>query len=118
MFFQKIPKYLIKKGALQEVLMSMKINRGGIDKSSSESILRGLTRIKQSEKEPAHIAADDKDELSTPTLDLKVLQHKVMPVLEVRPEKVEQIKLQVETRIYRISPGKIAERLMAEAMEI
>jgi len=97
----------------------MEVNLGtdGIDKIDSEYIKRDIKRIKENEKVPAH-AESDKVELSSKALDLKEMQMKTMSFPDVRPEKVEQIKMQVDSGTYNISPGEIAARLIEEAMEL
>lgn len=97
--------------------MSIKIGTDGIDKINSEYIKRDIKRIKESEKVPT-IAPGDKVELSSKVLDLKEMQIKTMSFPDVRPEKVEQIKMQLDSGTYNISPGEIAERLIDEAMEL
>jgi negative regulator of flagellin synthesis FlgM len=97
--------------------MSVKISNDSIDKISSEYIQRDLKRIKENEDTPANFVADDQVELSTEALDLKQMQVKTMSFPDVRTEKVDQIKMQVENGTYKISPGKIAERLIEDSME-
>ena len=98
--------------------MNVKIGADGIDKINSEYIKRDIKRIKESEKASNNIEPGDKVELSSKALDLKEMQTKTMSFPDVRPEKVEQIKMQVDRGTYNISPGKIAERLIDEAMEL
>jgi flagellar biosynthesis anti-sigma factor FlgM len=98
--------------------MSVKIGTDGIDKLSSEYIKRDIKRIKKSEKASNHIEPDDQVELSSKALDLKELQMKTMSLPDVRPEKVEQIKMQLDSDTYNIAPGEIAERLIEEATEL
>lgn len=98
--------------------MSVKVGTDGIDKINSEYIKPDIKRIKESEKVPAHIKPGDKVEPSSNTLDLKEIQIKTMSFPDVRPEKVEQIKMQLHSGTYNISPGKIAERLIEEAIEL
>jgi negative regulator of flagellin synthesis FlgM len=98
--------------------MAMKISSDGIDKINSEFIQRDLKRIKDSEEEPSNIDSDDKVELSSKALDLKEMQGKALSFPDIRPEKVEQIKMQVENGTYKISTEKIAERLIEDAMEV
>ena len=95
--------------------MDVKIGTDGIDKINSEYIKRDIKRIKASEKVPT--VESDKVELSSEALDLKEMQIKTMSFPDIRPEKVEQIKTQLDSGTYDISPGKIAERLIEEAME-
>ncbi len=92
--------------------MSVKIGTDGIDKINSEYI----KRIKESEKVPT--VESDKVELSSNALDLKEMEIKTMSFPDVSPEKVEQIKMQIDSGTYNISPGKIAERLIEEAIEL
>ena len=96
--------------------MDVKIGTDGIDKISSEYTKRDIKRIKASEKVPT--IESDKVELSSKALDLKEMQIKTMSFPDIRPEKVEQIKTQLDSGTYDISPGKIAERLIEEAMEL
>ncbi len=98
--------------------MSVKIATDGIDKLSSEYIKRDIKRIKQSEKASNYIEPDDQVELSSKALDLKEMQMKTMSFPDVRPEKIEQIKMQVDSGTYNISPGEIAERLIEEAIQL
>ena len=94
--------------------MSIKIGSDTVDKINSELIQRDLKRIKHSEEEaPTNMASDDRVELSSKALDLK---SKAMSVPDIRPEKVEQIKMQVDNGTYQISSQKIAERMIDEAM--
>jgi len=97
--------------------MDVKIGTDGIDKISSEYITRDIIRIKESEKVTAPIESD-KIELSSKNLDLTEMQMKIMSFPDIRAEKVEQIKMQLESGTYNISPGEIAERLIEEAMEL
>ncbi len=97
--------------------MTINIGSDGIDKIDSEYSKRDINRIKENEKTPAH-ARSDKVELSSNALDLKEMQMKTMAFPDVRPEKVEQIKMQVDSGTYNISPGEIAARLIEEAMEL
>jgi flagellar biosynthesis anti-sigma factor FlgM len=98
--------------------MSVKIGTDGIDNSNSEYIQRDIKRNDVNEKVPAHIKPGDKVEPSSNALDLKEIQIKTMSFPDVRPEKVEQIKMQLHSGTYNISPGKIAERLIEEAIEL
>jgi negative regulator of flagellin synthesis FlgM len=98
--------------------MNVKIGAVGSDKINSEYIKRDIKRIKQGEKASNNIEPGDKVELSPKALDLKEMQMKTMSFPEVRPEKVEQIKTQLDSDTYNISPGKIAERLIEEAIEL
>jgi flagellar biosynthesis anti-sigma factor FlgM len=95
--------------------MDVKIGTDGIDKINSEYIKPGIKRINESEEVPTNIESD-KAELSSKTLDLKEMQMKTMSFPDVRPEKVEQIKMKLDSGTYNISPGEIAERLIEEAM--
>jgi flagellar biosynthesis anti-sigma factor FlgM len=97
--------------------MDVKIGTDGIDKINSEYIKPGIKRIKESEKVPAHIESD-KVELSSKVRDLKEMQMKTMSFPDIRPEKVEQIKMKLDSGTYNISPGEIAERLIEEAMDL
>ena len=95
--------------------MSIKVTGDSIDKINNEYIQRDLKRIKQNEKEPTDIASDDKVELSAKALDLK---SRAMSMPDIRPEKVDQIKMQVDNGTYNISSEKIAERMIEEAVEV
>jgi flagellar biosynthesis anti-sigma factor FlgM len=97
--------------------MAVKIGVDGIDKIDSEYIKQDIIRIKESEEVPANIESD-KAELSSKALDLKEMQMKTMSFPDVRAEKVEQIKMLLDSGTYNISPGEIAERLIEEAMEL
>lgn len=98
--------------------MDVKIDTDGIDnKINSEYIKPGIIRAKENEEVPAHIEYD-KAELSSKALDLKDMQMKTMSFPDVRAEKVEQIKMLLESGTYNISPGDIAERLIEEAMAL
>lgn len=97
--------------------MSVKPGTDGIDKINSEYIKPGINRINENEKVPTHIEPD-KVELSSKTLDLKKMQMKTMSFPDVRPDIVEQIKTQLDSGTYNISPGEIAERLIEEATEL
>jgi negative regulator of flagellin synthesis FlgM len=97
--------------------MSVKTGTDGIDKINSEYIKPDIKRINDSEKVPTKIESD-KVELSSKALDLKKIQMKTMSFPDVRPEKVEQIKTQLDSGTYNISPAKIAERLIEEATKL
>jgi flagellar biosynthesis anti-sigma factor FlgM len=97
--------------------MDVKVGTDGIDKINSEYIKPDIKRIDESEKVPARIESD-KIELSSKALDLKEMQMKTMSFPDVRPDKVEQIKMQVDSGTYNISPGEIAERLIEEATDL
>ncbi len=97
--------------------MDINIGSDGIDKIDSEYIKRNIKRTKESEKVPAHIESEQV-ELSSRGLDLKEMQMKAMSFPDVRPEKVQQIKMQLDSGLYNISPGEIAERMIEEAMEL
>ena len=97
--------------------MDVNIGTDGIDKIDSDYLKRNIKRIKESEKVPAHFEPDQV-ELSSRGLDLKEMQMKAMSFPDVRPEKVQQIKMQLDSGLYNISPGEIAERMIEEAMEL
>jgi flagellar biosynthesis anti-sigma factor FlgM len=97
--------------------MDVKTGTDGIDKINSEYIKPGIIRIKESEEVPTNIESD-KAELSSKALDLKEMQMKTMSFPDVRAEKIEQIKMLLDSGTYNISPGEIAERLIEEAMEL
>jgi flagellar biosynthesis anti-sigma factor FlgM len=97
--------------------MTINIGSDGIDKIDSEYIKRDIKRTKESEKVPAHFVPEQV-ELSSRGLDLKEMQMKAMSFPDVRPEKIEQIKMQLDSGLYNISPGEIAERMIQEAMEL
>jgi flagellar biosynthesis anti-sigma factor FlgM len=96
--------------------MDVNIGTDGIDKIDSEYLKRNMKCFKESEKVPAH-PEPDQVELSSRGLDLKEMQMKAMSFPDVRPGKVEQIKMQLDSGLYNISPGEIAERMIEEAME-
>lgn len=98
--------------------MSIKIgSNSGIDKINNEFIQKDLKRIKKSEEDKTNISSDDKVELSSRAMDLKEMQSQAMSSPDVRSEKVQQIKTNIENGTYSISSEKIAERLIEEAME-
>lgn len=98
--------------------MSIKIgSNSGIDKINNEFIQKDLKRIKKSEEDKTNISSDDKVELSSRAMDLKEMQSQAMSSPDVRTEKVQQIKTNIENGTYSISSEKIAERLIEEAME-
>ena len=96
--------------------MDVKVGTDGIDKINSEYIKPGIKRSKASEKVPG--VESDRGELSSNALELKEMEIKTMSFPDVRPEKVEQIKTQVNSSTYNIAPEKIAERLIEAAMEL
>ncbi|MGE5344184.1 MAG: flagellar biosynthesis anti-sigma factor FlgM [Candidatus Omnitrophota bacterium] len=95
----------------------MKISADGIDKISSEILQRDLKRIRNSERETATTSSEDRVEISSRALDLKAMHAKAKASPDVRTETVNQIKMQIDNGTYRISHDKIAEQLIAEAME-
>lgn len=96
--------------------MDAKIGTDGIDKINSEYLEQDIKRIKASEKVPG--VESDKVELSSEALNLKEMEIKTMSFPDIRPEKVEQVKTQLNSGAYHIAPEKIAERLIEEAMEL
>ncbi|MCP4148672.1 MAG: flagellar biosynthesis anti-sigma factor FlgM [bacterium] len=94
----------------------MKINYDGVDKLNSEFILKDLNRVKSTGKgkKAENFASEDKVEISSKALDLKAMQETAMKSPDVRTEKVNAIKLQVDEGSYSISGEKIAERLIEE----
>ena len=97
--------------------MTINIDSDSIDKIDSEYSKRDIKRINENEKTHDHFESD-KVKLSSKILDLKEMEMKTMSFPDVRPEKVEQIKMQVDSGTYNISPGEIAARLIEEAMEL
>jgi len=97
--------------------MDANIGTDGIDKINGDYLKRNIKCFKESEKMPAHFEPDQV-ELSSRGLDLKEMQMKARSFPDVKPEKVEQIKMQLDSGLYNISPGEIAERLIEEAMEL
>lgn len=87
--------------------MSIDTDANGTEKHNSESIQKDLKHIKKSEEV----------ELSSQTLDLKEMQTAAMASPDVRTEKVEQIKMQINSGTYKISSEEIAQQLIEEAME-
>lgn len=93
----------------------MKVNLGGVDKLNSEFAQRDLKRIKDTDKKStASFASEDKVEISSKALDLKAMSEAAMKTPDVRTEKVEALKVQVESGQYQVSPEKLAERLIEE----
>lgn len=97
--------------------MSMKIGSDRIDKLNNEYIQKDLKKIKQNEEDTSSFAGDDKVELSSQAMDLKKMSQQAMSSPDVRTEKVNDIKLQVDNGTYKISTDKIAEKLIEEGME-
>jgi negative regulator of flagellin synthesis FlgM len=97
--------------------MSIKIGSSGIDKINNEFIQKDLKKIKQNEEETANIASEDKVELSSRAMDLKELHARAAAAPDVRTEKVEEIKMQVDNGTYSIDTGKIAEKVIEDALE-
>jgi len=56
----------------------------------------------------------DQVEISNLAMDLKKLTALVQKEADLRPEKVAVVKNQIETGSYKISPEKIAERMIEE----
>lgn len=75
--------------------MGIDIDANGSEKIDSEFIQNDLKRIKKSEE----------------------MQTMAMASPDVRTEKVEQIKIQIDSGTYKISSEEIAEQLIEEAME-
>jgi negative regulator of flagellin synthesis FlgM len=96
--------------------MSMKIGSGGIDKINSDLIARDLKRIKQNEEDVSNISAGDKVELSSRAMDLKEMQTQAMATPDVNSDKVNAIKMQIESGTYKINNEEIAEKLIQEAL--
>jgi len=94
--------------------MSIKIGSDTVDKINSELIQRDLKRLKHNEDTAINISADDSVEFSSKALDFK---SKAMAFPDIRPEKVEQIKMQVDNGTYKISSQKIAERIIEDSLE-
>jgi negative regulator of flagellin synthesis FlgM len=87
--------------------MSINTDAKGTEKHDSESIHKDLNRIKKSEEM----------ELSSQSLDINQLQTATMASPDVRTEKVEQVKMQINSGTYKISSEEIAQQLIEEAME-
>ncbi|NIM10395.1 MAG: flagellar biosynthesis anti-sigma factor FlgM [Candidatus Aminicenantes bacterium] len=75
--------------------MGIDIDANGTEKRNSEFIQKALKRIKKNEE----------------------MQGAAMASPDVRTEKVEQIKMQINSGTYKISTEEIAEQLIEEAME-
>lgn len=122
MFSGKIPIYKMKdKVVRQEARMSVKVDNDGIDKINIEFIQRDLQHEGKSEKSPHNAIFDDKFELPSKffnfKFDIKKMHNIIISLPDVNPEKVEQIKTEVENGTYTISTERIAERLIEEAMK-
>ena len=96
--------------------MDVKIGTDGIDKINSEYLKQDIKRIRASEKVPG--VEPDKVKPSSAALNLKEMEIKTMSFPGIRPEKIEQVKTQLDSGTYHIAPEKIAERLIEEAMEL
>jgi len=97
--------------------MSMKIGSDRVSKLNNEFIQKDLKKIKQNEEDTSSFAGDDKVELSSQAMDLKKMQQQAMSTPDVRTEKVDNIKLQVDNGNYKINTEQIAEKLIQEGLE-
>ena len=97
--------------------MKIKISPDGMEKSDSEFKQEDSSHRKKDEEDTAAISTGIKVELSTRSLNIKEMRAKAMSFPDVRTEKVEQIKMQIDSGTYRISHEKIAEQLIEEAIE-
>jgi negative regulator of flagellin synthesis FlgM len=75
-----------------------------------------LKRIKQNEEDVSNISAGDKVELSSRAMDLKEMQTQAMATPDVNSDKVNAIKMQIESGTYKINNEEIAEKLIQEAL--
>jgi flagellar biosynthesis anti-sigma factor FlgM len=75
--------------------MGIDIDANGSEKIDSEFIQKALKRIKKSED----------------------MQGAAMASPDVRTEKIEQIKMQINSGTYKISSEEIAQQLIEEAIE-
>jgi flagellar biosynthesis anti-sigma factor FlgM len=94
----------------------MKINANSVNALNAELRQKELNRVKQSEEDTANISSGDSVELSSRAMDLKEMQTKAMSTSDVRSEKVEAVKIQVENGAYSIDNRQIAEKLLDEAL--
>jgi len=95
----------------------IKVNADGIDKINNEYIQKDLKRLikNNEEKDSSNFASDDKLELSSEALDLKKMNETAAALPEIRTEKVEHIKMKIDSGTYQINNEEIAERLIEEA---
>jgi negative regulator of flagellin synthesis FlgM len=74
--------------------------------------------VGQSMDKPATVAAvpEEKVDLSTKAKDLQQIKNAVAQLPEVREEKIQELKLQIEKGVYNINSSNIAEKMVGESL--
>jgi negative regulator of flagellin synthesis FlgM len=74
--------------------------------------------VGQSADKPATATAapEEKVDLSTKAKDLVQIKSAVAQLPEIREEKVQELRTQIEKGVYNINSGKIAEKMIGESL--
>jgi negative regulator of flagellin synthesis FlgM len=64
----------------------------------------------------AAVAPEEKVDLSTKAKDLQQINNSVSQMPEIREEKVQELRTQIEKGAYNINSGKIAEKMIGESL--
>ena len=64
----------------------------------------------------AAVAPEEKVDLSTRSKDLLQIKNVVAQLPEIREEKIQELKTQIEKGTYNINGGKIAEKMVGESL--
>lgn len=96
--------------------MKVTTNIDSIDKLNSDYIRKDLKKATETDTTAANYASDDSVEISSEALNLKDMQAAAMQSPDIREEMVSAIKSQIESGTYKISPERIAEQIIEEAV--
>lgn len=96
--------------------MKVTTNIDSIDKLNSDYIRKDLKKAAETDTTAANYASDDSVEISSEALNLKDMQAAAMQAPDIREEMVSAIKSQIESGTYKISPERIAEQIIEEAV--
>jgi negative regulator of flagellin synthesis FlgM len=96
----------------------MKINNV---KDTTAQMLQQYQRnvgVAQSMDKPATaaVAPEEKVDLSTKAKDLLQIKNAVSQLPEIREEKVQDLRTQIEKGVYNVNSGKIAEKMIGESL--
>ena len=64
----------------------------------------------------AAAAPEEKVDISTKSKDLLQIKNAIDKLPEIREEKIQQLKTQIEKETYTINGGKIAEKMIGESL--
>lgn len=78
----------------------------------------GANQANQANDKPATaaVAPEEKVDLSTRSKDLLQIKNAVAQLPEIREEKIQELKTQIEKGTYNINGGKIAGKMVGESL--